>query len=104
MGGTTAIGILADSGRVPYYLAGDYVSMMEILNTPYYEHAEWCDITCKSVEDFFSEKRSEQEDSVGRYLVFKDGSMVFRVGGDTSIYRMRKNEYDTYDVEQAKKK
>ena len=90
MGGTTAIGILADSGRVPYYLAGDYVSMMEIFNTSYVQHAEWCDITCRSVEDFFSEERSEQEDSVGRYLIVKDGSMVFQVGGDSTLYRMTK--------------
>ena len=103
MGGTTAIGII-EGGMVNYYLDGDYVGMMEIFNRPYDEHVEKSDITCDSVEDFFSEKRSDEDDSVGRYLIVKDGSMVFRVGGDTSIYRMTKNEYDTYDIEKAKKK
>lgn len=90
MGGTTAIGILADNGRVYYYLAGDYVGLMEILNTPYYEHVERSDITCKSVEDFFWEKRFEEEDSYARYLIMKDGSMLFQLSGDSSTYKISK--------------
>ena len=102
MGGTTAIGIIV-GGMVAYYLEGDHVQMMEIFNTPYGDHAERCDIICESVEDFFLEKRSGEDDSVGRYLIVKDGSMVFQLGGDRTLYRMTKNDYDTYDFEQTKK-
>jgi hypothetical protein len=92
MGGTTAIGILADDGRVPYYLVGDYVSMMEILDMPYDEHVGKFDIICKSVEDFFLEEYFEEEDSVGRYLIMKDGSMLFQLSWDTTRYRLAKAE------------
>jgi hypothetical protein len=89
MGGTTAIGILADDGRVYYYLAGDYVGLMEILNTPYYEHVEKSYITC-TLEEFLSAEKFEEDDSCGRYLVYKEGTMMFRLGGDSSTYKISK--------------
>jgi hypothetical protein len=83
MGGTTAIGILADNGRVYYYLAGDYVGLMEILNTPYDEHVEKSHIIC-TLEDFLSFAKFEEDDSCGRYLVYKKGTgAMFNAGGHT---------------------
>lgn len=93
MGGTTAIGTMVGYS-VFYYLDGDYVGMMEIFRTPYAEHAENADIHCGSVDDFFSEERFEEDDSVGRYLIMKDGSMLFQLSWDTTRYRLTKSAQD----------
>ena len=89
MGGQFAIGVLLADGGVKYYLVR-YTDMENVLHIAKITHLSNCEYECYSVKDYFGEDLFEQEDSIIRYLVVKDDTVVYRYYGCSSEYTLTK--------------
>lgn len=89
MGGSSTFGYETADGRIHYSIYGDYALLETILpvfqNGNVYQISEEL-ITADSMEDYFSEKRYEEEDSKVRGVYKNDGTFMYRFWGDKGYF------------------
>ena len=89
MGGSSTFGYEAVNGKIHYCIYADYALLDTILpvfqNGNMYPIREELHISF-SMEDYFSEKRYEEEDSKVRGVYKNDGTFMYRFWGDKGYF------------------
>lgn len=88
MGGSSTYGYETHDGKIHYCVYKDYVLLEEILsvfqkgNVYQIQDTDGELITANSLEDYFSETRCEEEDSVVRGVYRIDGTFMYKFWGE----------------------
>jgi hypothetical protein len=89
MGGSSTFGYETVNGKIHYCIYGDYALLDTILpvfqNGKVYEIREEI-IVADSIEDYFSERRYEEEDSKVRGVYMMDGTFMYKFWGDKGTF------------------
>ena len=90
IGNSSTFGIEQEDGSVIYNIYGDIIFHQSILYE--YTYGRTVDIIeensyhATSIEDYYSQARFEQEDSVVRGLERLNGTLEYCYGGDKGVY------------------
>ena len=89
MGGSSTFGYETVNGKIHNYIYADYVLLDTILpvfqNGNVYPIREEINIAY-SIEDYFSERRYEEEDSKVRGVYKMDGTFMYKFWGDKGYF------------------
>jgi len=89
MGGSSTFGYETVNGKIHYCIYQDYALLENILpviqNGDMYPIREQLNIAY-SIEDYFSEKRYEEEDSKVRGIYKMDGTLMYKFWGDKGYF------------------